>query len=505
MSLRTYFPCCVLLVSLWACSGAAAQAPLDVKLSDARRMAYPLFGFNTPFAMAKYTGGRYTHHVFSELARNFSCGAIRFPGGTVANFFDWKKGRMSTEFVRKVGKDEMRSFVSRDLKRNRGKLTQLDVHDFLRSAKQIGARPFVVLNVLMYSTAELKAIVDDVKNIYSGPIYWELGNEVSQEEYTDDYPVPGGWNATEYVSRVQGVIDHINERYPEDEVGVVVSQMVEGRHPRAAILRHVENRRKRWDSTVATLREYDAVIIHPYILSFSGNNAISESAMYEPSPKWRWVFSSVQNVPKRFMVRLENRFGNKKVWLTETGLIDKGVSAMPGPKAQPIYRALFQVANFIAWSRFFPQVDVYLSHGLFKGNGQHAVVYPDGSLTANGVGLLAIAWLMSDVDSLYPADVSGQMPYSGVGEYTGIGVYPLMALASRSSSGERRLLIVNVGGKNEMVRLPWVGARHASVAWKKNQMIRPGDFRKEDMLGWRNLGGREVTIPPYSITMIVAI
>jgi len=185
-------------------------------------------GFNTPMG-GPGVNGDYTSPKLLAGAERLPVGALRYPGGTVGNYFNWYSQTLDARQVERVRHPRMKAALKKDLDRNAGGLTRVDLESFFAACRSIDARPFIVVNLLTSGVNSSIESIDSAKSIYRKPIFWELGNELSYTEYAKQYNVPGGWSADIYTKKANEIVAHIRKRYPEDRIGIVASEMVWGR------------------------------------------------------------------------------------------------------------------------------------------------------------------------------------------------------------------------------------------------------------------------------------
>jgi hypothetical protein len=129
---------------------------------------------------------------YARLLKSVGVGALRFPGGTVADNYHWETG----EIVR-PDRFPFRQSNSNDL----------NFDEFMAVAKPLGAEPSIVLNYL--SWVEKQQFEDGIKEAVNwlkyanvekkfGIKYWEMGNEVYFNASTTHINVPARTYAKDY-------------------------------------------------------------------------------------------------------------------------------------------------------------------------------------------------------------------------------------------------------------------------------------------------------------------
>ena len=104
-----------------------AKTDLNVVSISTAIKFFPLeehvLGFNSPMGMANLTHGDYASVKLLKGAAKLPANALRYPGGTVANYFDWGTQSLDADVIKKVGKPSILRLLRLDLERNDGGLT----------------------------------------------------------------------------------------------------------------------------------------------------------------------------------------------------------------------------------------------------------------------------------------------------------------------------------------------------------------------------------------------
>ena len=68
---------------------------MDAKSINIRKI---LFGFNTSYTVSKQLLGKYPISDIKQYKGQYKLNALRFPGGTVGNYFDWRSMSLNREW-----------------------------------------------------------------------------------------------------------------------------------------------------------------------------------------------------------------------------------------------------------------------------------------------------------------------------------------------------------------------------------------------------------------------
>lgn len=204
------------------------------------------------------TGPAWNDPYFDAALAAFAPGVIRYPGGTVANYWSWRAGWF-----------EPGNWPGEPLGRIDDKLPVFAVG--LRSAHAI---PLFDLNTVTYrgvvgSRADNAAMLaDQLRQLHAAsadglPVRMvELGNELYQDSVSGKPPGPyvGDYakrfpTAASYARQMNSWIHAIHRAFREAKVAAVATELNDVRHP--------SERRRHWNATVLRLlRGEDAVTVH---------------------------------------------------------------------------------------------------------------------------------------------------------------------------------------------------------------------------------------------------
>ena len=164
---------------------AAEGLQIDVGKGELRRIGGEFFGFNlenTEFQLSLWD--RQARRVPPEVVaalKPFQGAVYRFPGGTTANYYPWRK---STGEIGARSAVRINDWI--DLPR-----IDFGIEEYLAFVNQVGGRPWYVLNLLggLGAPAELDALVDEAQALaahfrdrHVKVLRWELGNELDRAQ-----------------------------------------------------------------------------------------------------------------------------------------------------------------------------------------------------------------------------------------------------------------------------------------------------------------------------------
>ena len=177
---------------LFLCFGCQKQKPLPDTLSleidtqNGKPLRQALYGFNSNMMSGDYG---YLDDDFVALTKVLAPKTLRFPGGTVGNFYHWEPGgffenEMASTLNTKLNKRNVRNYVKLQSRR-KGKIV---FDDFMRLCNTLNITPVVVVNLWTGSPEESAAWVRYAKDKEYEVTHWELGNEYYLPHYLNKYP-----------------------------------------------------------------------------------------------------------------------------------------------------------------------------------------------------------------------------------------------------------------------------------------------------------------------------
>lgn len=280
-----------ILASCWG-FGNNPQPPSNGPLSHvtanmgATRQMVPYFlGYNNvPMRSPSWTDPNVI-----KVAQQLKAGTLRYPGGTIANFWDWQSGQPVPNAP----------FSNCSVYR---------LQELQTAVQATGAKPIFVLNMVTSTLDDQLQMLSTAKSMGLPLQYVELGNEFYIKEQSPRYSAlfPTG---RRYGTVSTNWINAIRQQFPDVKIAVV------GSSPASV---NGDPRKAQWDDTMLqTLQGADAVTFHPYVPinadQISSADATDGVSKLEDtiSSKWQQYENQLQALPS-----------NVKVWLTEYNLVN---------------------------------------------------------------------------------------------------------------------------------------------------------------------------------------
>jgi hypothetical protein len=219
---------------------SAAQAPLTVRpASRYHKLPLAYAGFNAPFRRNSWQARSARLH---EAVAGLQPGAIRVFGGTTANYWDWRSGKL----LDLPGVPPRIRMVAREM-------SPIYLSDWAKLVKDANAIPVFDLNLVTSTLPDQLEMLSAAEKLGMPIRRIELGNELyyAAPRVVRAFPTPAsyGREATRWIAAVKA-------RYPKAQIAAVGL----GYPPRAG-----DQRQARWDRAVRrTVHGESALTFHAY-------------------------------------------------------------------------------------------------------------------------------------------------------------------------------------------------------------------------------------------------
>lgn len=258
-----------------------------------------IFGINIGFAFKRELD---KDSGFVQLLRDLHPESLRFPGGTVANYYHPALpvyGYKVSEIPAGLG-----TLYMEQTKRQENIL-----YNFMRLCKLVNAKAVYCANLLTGTTSEVLFVLETLRKNNISVLGVELGNEFSLMEYRAKFP-----DANVYIDKVIATAKAIHHRFPDLKIAVVAGDGVDAKE---------KNNRSRfmysWNQRLSKENFYQAYTWHPY----------QECAACDKNTYFDEVYlSNLQNLAPfytNYLPKLADKLSavygrDKKIWLTEWNL-----------------------------------------------------------------------------------------------------------------------------------------------------------------------------------------
>ena len=271
---------------------------LEIDTRNARPLRQALYGFNTNMISGDYG---YLDPNFVELTKALAPKTLRFPGGTVGNFYHWEPGgffenEMASTLNPKLNQRNKGNYVKLQKRRN-GKIL---FDDFMQLCNTLNITPVVVVNLWTGTPKESAAWVSYAKDKGYQVKHWELGNEYYLPRYLNKYPTVEAYivEAKKHAAAMKAV-------NPDIKVSVCATPIAF--HKEGWL---VKKQQRKWDEGLAADTSfYDAYTVHVYAYKAVRKKEIEEMRSYLLG----WIHFAVPEALEYY----EKLFPDKEMWITE--------------------------------------------------------------------------------------------------------------------------------------------------------------------------------------------
>lgn len=284
----------------------------------AKDVSYTLSDIFGGFNGRSSEGPQWTNSDFTSIVEWLSPSSIRYPGGTLANSWDWHQGGI-------MGKKIKNPYFISDLAKglpthtsivyvmNMVHATPATGYDYTSSDKTMLASE----EVLDAKIDDALAAIAEFEKYGRTPIAVELGNEMyfNKEEHYGIYTV----NPSRYIKDAKVIATRIKRAYPD--IKVILCTSKSGEKP--------TSNREVWNTAVYSALQsdnelqglIDGVVQHHYI-----NVAIGSQAPLADESEWENVIDAGRQYASSVRQDYTRVPDNLKLWITEYGLAEAGNS-----------------------------------------------------------------------------------------------------------------------------------------------------------------------------------
>ena len=222
---------------------------------SAQEIQKNIFGFATSntFTYCDVNDTSFTNKVIAINPQ-----ILRFPGGAVGNFYHFGKSGYGFDFD-EIDKYHDGKFPKRsrglENSRRKNKHQHDYIDDFIALAKKTKAKAVLVANPFVKGDEDIILMIQKLQKNNIEVVGVELGSELSNRSY-----FLKGYTIDDYILFAQRCSNHINKKFPKIKTAVVAAPLGEKKG----------HRHNLWNSKLAAMNFYDAIIIHSYAKVIEG-------------------------------------------------------------------------------------------------------------------------------------------------------------------------------------------------------------------------------------------
>lgn len=324
-------------------SGSTEKHPDSENTDDTEKPIFAeniLLGYNG----RSTEGPSWTDEAFLSLVSDTKTMCIRYPGGTQANSWDWKEGKL-------VDKTEPKYlFKIEDLVAGLPQTAQvIYVMNMVNTPERVGVKQPLTdrsVEALHLKIDDALLALKEFERLGRLPMAVELGNEFYfQNEHAAFY----GQNPQLYLEHVRIICEEIHEVYPDMKIAIVTTKGgTKGRDAWNEVVYDALN------SDDFLKKNVYAVVQHHYISDTTGNTALritdkstAEQALAEAFVYMESVKKDYDDVPEGY-----------KLWITEFGITK--YSKLDEEGMWPL--GLSYAAMVLSWLEMGNKIDCYMLH-----------------------------------------------------------------------------------------------------------------------------------------------
>jgi hypothetical protein len=434
---------------------------------------------------------------------------LRFPGGTVANYFEWRSGKLQVPAVAE-GASIYRRFLVDQAQPSSHRLhpNGITIERFAAIAREVGAEIIVVPNLETSSPGEQAAWFAHMRAQDVAPHHVEMGNEfylalLMDAETLRIFP---DWRTT--MERTREYLDAIRPHLPADAL-VAVQAPATRLHPVARPETPREKREGQWDLDMRPEPWFQAVTIHLYpTIEGSAGPGSLRGLPGNLDQVYPAVIARADEGIDRALRHLEERMSGKEIWVTEWGAFEPGATF---GGAQVHFDGIWfhLVARAMLAYLRRPAVTVATYHAsFFSGNLMSTfrrVPTPERYAPINAAGLQrwfhqasrgpGVSYQALEVEGSRRIEANGTMP--------GEGFRDVEAALFRKSGGTT-LLIHNAWRDPKRIDLSAVAAGATPTSVETMETPELTKSLEEELVPVRDLEPAAVIeVPPHSVTRVL--
>lgn len=322
-----------------------ASCRIDISTRDARPLNKLLYGFNTNMASAHSGGPRYDAPAIVEAVSALRPGLLRFPGGTISNWYNWRNDDFDTP-------PERAPDFAKKLVAYRKEAKGYGYVAFKALIEKFNIEPIITVNIFTQAPKDAVAWFESMRADGLKIRYCELGNEVyTKEQKSPETETPEG-----YISVTKAFARALKEWDPGLRISV-----------------NTARRAKRWTSHLAKENYFDAIVYHSYPGSY--DDPIRRDIIIN--------YFSVERLIREMVTDFQRDFPNRPVWMTEWNISNKLQKSGYG------HTALHALCNTTWWLEFLNHPDTLqlAAYHVLAGAGfgpleldtEQGMIYPEFS------------------------------------------------------------------------------------------------------------------------------
>jgi hypothetical protein len=479
----------------------------DITITVPKEKAHPfsktVFGVNALFNTGPVA---YNNPDLAKKYSELGSQVVRFPGGTSANFYNFKTGYHDVPTIAQSQKHhEQMSNTNEYTQQTKGDIGGYRTEHFIEFQKRSKDDFSLVLNVCTQDANYTRDWLMLLKENGLEVKYVEVGNEVYFGIYKNLIT-----SVEDYIIKAKAHVRVVREIYPQAKIGAVISS--HSFTDDSFVDTVQKNTRKDsthiWDNKIAGEDFYDAVVIHLYGSPGLPNNTPSDKM--PPYPViYKNCLSHVDFQYGKTIDYLKRTFPQKSIWVTEYHVGGFGGNLRKMRLRHSPLGVLY-ACNFFMNLAATPEVDLAAYHSFGHmvtmqtdpERGRVASKYHNDELdtSANYTGYQFFTEAVMGADSVVRNAIQGGLNYEGTGKYK--GKFPELNSVTFLGKTDGWIFITNKLDRPYELKKLTIGKNTTSHI-QEITVMQPGtDLREEKVLIEKRKLEFPVKLPAYSITRI---
>ncbi len=299
----------------------AAVSPVDAdtlrlrRVGPPRPLQGPIFGASTTHFKEHLLGDPAKIAVLKTMA----IGLDRFPGGSDANFYNWRTGMIEIQ-ARPDSSPYVRFWANAAVKIAQAFPHGITLEEYTSFSQQIGAQVILVPNLESSSIAEQVEWFKRLAGEGAVPRRIELGNEFWVAMGNDPASLAHWPDEPTTMRIMKQYADAIKPYLPADAklaVQAATGALDVPEHPRARFWQRL----RQWDEDLRPEPWFDAVTLHlyPRLRDVMGDPqaGVTPPTTENAMPRLKAMMARVDEGVERILQDTERRLPGKEIWVTE--------------------------------------------------------------------------------------------------------------------------------------------------------------------------------------------
>ena len=280
--------------------GVGGTVSFTADLSTTSPVQEGLLGFNSAFS---FTLGIDKEKEILDLSKQLTPRVLRFPGGTLANYFHPK----GPGYGLKEGEVKGQGVMYKELQKQAA-LSSNALDDYIEYSKTVKHKCLYVANIITGTPDDVIYAINKIKASGTEVIGVELGNELYFNEYRALFP-----NVQTYINKAKMFAGPIRKAFPEIKIGVIAAKLAGEAGGTVGTGAFADE----WNTGLGKETFYDAFIVHTYVKDDNCAEMAESDLQKGFDCEYDLLSPIFYQLSSRLFDPFKKYYGNKKMWFTE--------------------------------------------------------------------------------------------------------------------------------------------------------------------------------------------